>query len=101
MTKHTPGPWHVGKEQICNGFMMPVIQNRCGVGIAYVCKDEANIIAAAPELLAALCELMNSIENIDEAKSTATDDALTVLEGRLEKASVSARVAIAKAKGDA
>ena len=90
-TKHTPAPWHVG------GKDEQIIYGEDGWAIAdakvYHGKDghnsraNARLIAAAPELLAAL-------ESIIKAK----DEGMILLDtGKSIKA---AREAIAKAKGE-
>ena len=83
MSTHTPGPWHVAngcqirsaKDQIAKAWMM-----RNGEGLA-----NARLIAAAPELLEALEEIV----------SAADGDGWSQLDADLRKA----RAAIAKAKG--
>lgn len=75
-TKHTPGPWHVGRG--ADGH--PIVYVDCpasegsGPGIAHVCpiphmrstqgtkEANAHLIAAAPDLLAACDEALNHIE---------------------------------------
>lgn len=94
MDKHTPGPWHLTKglygkedeitiwgvknEEGCSGFI-GTLGNMQG-------EDEANanLIAAAPELLEALEILVKQPDTYS-----------------VEKAFVKARAAIAKAKGEA
>jgi hypothetical protein len=51
------------------------------------------------QLVEALKGLILASGNIEEAKSTATDDALTCLEGRLETAMDAARAALSKVGG--
>lgn len=83
MSTHTPGPWHVAngcqirsaKDQIAKAWMM-----RNGEGLA-----NARLIAAAPEMLEALEEIV----------SAADGDGWSQLDADLRKA----RAAIAKAKG--
>lgn len=47
----TDGPWIVGKT-LPNGLAL--ITNRCGLGVAEGMRGDAPLLAAAPELLAAL-----------------------------------------------
>ena len=49
MNKHTPGPWHV---EIYNEGRNMDVQDAKGRGV--LTKENAQLIAAAPELLAAL-----------------------------------------------
>jgi len=94
--KHTPGPWRVsGKQSI-----------RCESGNGYIAKTnwdngEANarLIAAAPDLLAAL----EQIAILDESGpdfSLQGEDGIWRVEGRKGgKIEAIARAAIAKARG--
>ena len=94
-SKHTPGPWEIRKS----GFIMA--PDGAGQGddvyIAEIligpdspevdeAKANARLIAAAPELLAALCEIM---DDVDLGIQTVGN-----INGK------NARAAIAKAKGD-
>lgn len=82
--KHTPGPWHAAngcqirsaKDQIAKAWMM-----RNGEGLA-----NARLIAAAPELLEALAEIVSA------ADGAGWD--------QLDPSFSKARAAIAKAKGE-
>ncbi len=92
MSKHTPGPWTHGPES----------RDICGpddesVASAATWRPEseevanARLIAAAPELLAALETLL-----------TAVDDAVDVeAQASWQGAATDAEIAIAKAKGEA
>jgi len=86
-TKHTPGPWFVRGPYIVAGIWDIELvthvepQNR---DLASEWKANANLIAAAPDLLKA-CLLM------DAAKT----------ERQVDKSLDAARAAIAKAKGEA
>lgn len=75
-TKHTPGPWHVKKWKggiYADGFEYAVTDNR-GWGIATLCqkgnkpkaKANADIMAAAPDLLDALKQCWHFIENVPD-----------------------------------
>ena len=93
---HTPGPWHV--EQQNEG--RPLIRSEDGTEICEVIGETfdeyaeeereatAQLIAAAPELLAALVDLVRSV-NCSDRSSWLHDEA--------EKA----RAAIVKAQGEA
>ena len=95
--KHTPGPWYVGSGTYegrniysvasvtdDEGFTyQPIVASAEDDGIK--CWDaNARLIAAAPELLEALEELIAATQHLDPCQATA------------EKA----RAAIAKAKGE-
>ena len=87
-TEHTPGPWHVDYTQ--------GIVTKDGAPIAYVYNDysdtplpDACLIAAAPDLLAALKAMVSAY-----AGQVQNDGSYAVID-------VSARDAIAKAEGKA
>jgi hypothetical protein len=88
---HTPGPWRVGGEyapQFVNE--LPTVRTHDGKHIAYVyteSPDDARLIAAAPELLEALRDLLR-----DEA--ICDDDSETLIATRNR-----AYTAVAKAEG--
>lgn len=93
MSKHTPGPWVAGKKLggleivFLTGVEPPCEEGLgpCGTWIDCNTEGNANLIAAAPELLEALEAFSNDIvPNVH-------DDPLWV----------NARAAIAKAKGAA
>lgn len=58
MTRHTPGPWHVSKHQ--DGRSM-LVYGADDYEVARVCfpnrKENARLIAAAPDLLRVLVKL--------------------------------------------
>ena len=83
-SKHTPGPWSVVEYN--EGRNMD-IQDSKGAGV--LTKDNARLIAAAPDLLAAL-------ELIEHAAISGMDgDMLAALQDIMQ----GARAAIAKARG--
>ena len=79
--KHTPGPWHVAngcqirsaKDQIAKAWMM-----RNGEGLA-----NANLIAAAPELLAAL-EMVMRRGRIDDSEEAMNQVAAAITKAKGE-----------------
>lgn len=90
--KHTPGPW---KADIAAPFMIrdcfrrPVAE--CAIYLGPDIEEaNARLIAAAPELLAALCEMLGA------ADVDCLDDNSNVW----RSAMIDARAAIAKAKGE-
>jgi hypothetical protein len=90
MNKHTPGPWHTAEEQ---GVQIRSTKHQ----IAKVWtmrgdewKANANLIAAAPDLLDALLEMFASIPPYRE------DGTSTIPDSTVEKANA----AIAKATGE-
>ncbi len=93
--KHTPGPWIVeqvsGAIEVCNEETLFTVA-RCGIGNG-VSEANARLIAAAPELLAALERTADVLEYYNENKGPTRDSALCDL-------FAIARAAIAKAKGE-
>ena len=90
-TKHTPGPWYAAN---CGNDEQGLIVSETSdssIAVAYDKRDAA-LIAAAPDLLAAL-EL--AVHYLDHPDIRAMNFAM-----RSEVASVKAHVAIAKAKGE-
>lgn len=90
MTTHTPAPWHVTRY---NDLQYSISNHEDGYEEQYIndTEDDANarLIAAAPELLAAL-------ENIDDYfQCTGEIDPESVLYGIMQDA----HAAMAKAKG--
>lgn len=61
-SKHTPGPWHI--ENAAGGYeIWPKDEGQTHSSIARVYrKDDARLIAAAPELLTELKELLQWLE---------------------------------------
>ncbi len=94
-TQHTPGPWAVISQSDLPDYL----------GILHVDSSEANarIIAAAPELLAALAELLawaeGTIEEYEEDHGG--DRSMTQMgaDGDMPEQIIQSRAAIAKAKG--
>lgn len=94
MSKHTPGPW------LTNGYRSPIDGAICvfhrpfGLGdIASVWSNEfdARLIAAAPELLEALQECLNTLKAFPLNQYDMSSEAF---------AAQRARAAIAKATGE-
>ena len=94
-SKHTRGPWHAG------GYMDQIVFNDKGFAVAsctvYHGKElagtsaaNARLIAAAPDLLAALEAALGALDECDRFKPGLVD--INVI--------VDVREAIAKAKGD-
>ena len=108
MSKHTPGPWKITHTAL-NGYR---VSDSTGWGVAIVLKDvndkaNAQLIAAAPQMLEALERLCEAARALDEQISTVHDkivitDAISLL--RLQNAALSAvkqaEAAIATAKGE-
>ena len=90
ITNHTPGPWVIGKQD----HDVVMVDTTSGTAICDVYGDSddrpanANLIAAAPDLLAELVRLERMVSKM---RQTLDDD---------DPALESARAAIAKAKGD-
>jgi len=102
MSKHTPGPWHV-----VNGTFDTMIADAgrkfvaevTTTGMGYAVRPNAELIAAAPDLLAALREITEQYERLlVESRITKRDaDAVRAL---LPEYTAAARAAIAKATGE-
>ena len=89
-TKHTPGPWPIERRRNAITAIGPCMADEYG-GFAWldVSKADAGLIAAAPELLAAL----ESIASMYDYEASCGD-----LASRLYEATCLARAAIAKAE---
>lgn len=88
--QHTPGPWKA--ESFAGQFnVWPISRKKPdGSAVTYHCtKADAHLIAAAPELLAALVEVMGRVPPDLERADAAMNRAMTA-----------ARAAIAKATGE-
>lgn len=94
-TKHTPGPWYVqddhGKRWIeteGNDDTIAEVHRRKRKGSVYSCEEagaNADLIAAAPELLAALQGLLAAYEDPGNTGST-HDDKVQAARNAISKA---------------
>ena len=95
-TQYTPGPWHAGGLTVYggSGARLTVADTTC-CGSMTRAEDEANaqLIAAAPDLLAAL-DLLTQLAT-SQLNQSATDFGLVNCD-----ALAAARAAITKAKGE-
>lgn len=82
MSKHTPGPWYVAKTGNDQGLIISE-QTGSNVAVSYDAKD-APLIAAAPDLLAALRDMVHFDDLPKDEQQPAVEKA---------------RAAIAKAEG--
>jgi hypothetical protein len=105
MSKHTPGPWElVGDGVICQAEGYPVLAGRGLEEHDYITAAEAGanaaLIAAAPELLAAL-EGYLAYQPLDDRFDHCGNMNATQLSerDRYVKIRSAARAAVAKAKG--
>lgn len=91
--KHTPGPWAVVEKTTNYGTKEKLASVQAGAGFVAqrIGEADAHLIAAAPELLAALIECADWLE--DEFAGRPQGDSEPFLDR--------ARAAIAKAKGEA
>lgn len=115
--KHTPGPWGAAIQNWCHGVIASISGEPKAVAIVVNNNPDdgngpsrfanARLIAAAPELLSALTELMASAgEHItresDKSLAAMLDEPDCPDEAKRQiKAFLIARAAIAKATGDA
>jgi hypothetical protein len=97
-TQHTPGPWHIGRRA-----GNPAIYAQDGAEVAQMLtvtnddwRDNARLIAAAPDLLAALKECMTE----DGARCLAYGADTPTLRRRLAAINSVALAALAKAQGE-
>lgn len=91
MPKSTPGPWHANIDE----NYATTVTNAEGVGIARVIDDDdARLIAAAPQMLEALEELV-------ELKDRRHSLPVEIYQESREKAWNKCRAAITAAKGEA
>lgn len=109
MSGHTPGPWHVqddhGKRWIetsGNDDTIAEIHRRNSKGSVYSCKEanaNARLIAAAPDLLAALEYLLAAYVAEQHSEFDFPNDEWSA-EGRDDEYALKAMAAIARAKGE-
>lgn len=110
MSKHTPGPWKVFlvKEGPNKGQLLGIGEQRDGMGVTDAYGGlwgsggeklaNAHLIAAAPELLEALVEILGPLNVCSDNPNIRDDTSLPIdlTMGEMRKA----RAAIAKARGD-
>lgn len=92
--KHTPGPWFVRNNSICNEKEVVAI----ALGIVHSDgdhKSNCRLIAAAPELLDALVAIMDKYVGLVESGDAGNWDA------EKENEVIASRAAISKATGSA
>ncbi|WP_447898022.1 hypothetical protein [Stenotrophomonas sepilia] len=104
MSKHTPGPWYVGREDENTGEIEVISDGRpyvCLVlpgAIDEVTPANARLIAAAPDLLIKLTGLIGAAEYLQaRVVETRGADCMDNLDVAIDEA----RTAIAKATGEA
>lgn len=93
-SKHTPGPWHVDGDNVfgqCENWFGYLICEPLG-GTPEQAQANAALIAAAPDLLATLEEIVDCHAALTRQVGHNDDTAVCL---------VAARAAIAKAKGGA
>jgi hypothetical protein len=94
-TKHTPGPWEATGNVVHRGIQT--------VALVYStpreqCEADARLIAAAPDLLAALKELLAAERFSNRPPETVMEAELKL--DRIRAAGIQAQAAIAKATGE-
>ena len=103
-TNHTPGPWRSEGKSIKaidhgNWFTIARVESQKLTDEGN--SDNARLIAAAPELLAALYETVEHLEmTMTYLPTTISGDKHTLLYSECEKRIKEARAAIMKAKGE-
>lgn len=85
MSKHTPGPWQARTGRANTSVYVEGTQHAVAVG----CKEpDARLIAAAPDMLEALREMLRQFEpanDLDDA-TPEMDDAVTLTRAAIAKA---------------
>jgi hypothetical protein len=59
-TKHTPAPWEINYKY---GFVFHDMNRICEMALCNGWENDAKLIAAAPDLLAALIACIDTLEN--------------------------------------
>lgn len=89
MSKHTPGPWAVGKHPGRDaGTDLREVTYLSPFGRAYICEAEkanARLIAAAPELLEALHAMLDC-PGIDDTNQEIGETFRTIVNAAIAKA---------------
>ena len=90
MSAHTPGPWQLSAQSVAPEWLLVIKGEVIIANVNEDLRQEANarLMAAAPDLLAALEAVLADVQDIDN------DHALTPQVGR------QVRAAILKAKGE-
>ncbi len=106
-TRFTPGPWRLDAEEVAtvlgpDGFMTAdclILSVRKGAPTDKRCRANAHLIAAAPDLYAAV---KAAVEAYDEmVASLGDDDTSEPAPGSLDSPDITlARAALAKARGE-
>ena len=97
MDRHTPGPWGAFVFGACR-----IIQSKCKslyFVLPYGKKEDASLIAAAPEMKEALVNLIHAIDDAETA-NTSNPDIKEYVEKRLAIARNEARAVLAKVEGE-
>lgn len=102
MSKHTPGPWHAIHNPRWPGAKVRIDNNPSAPwanfgAIAHVHKSDANLIAAAPEMLAVLDYAMTALQTLANTLGGISEEhAEEIIQDAADKIGE----AIAKAKGE-
>jgi hypothetical protein len=90
----TPGPWTVASWSAKESAIVARVNGKDSLVTGYALKPDARLIAAAPDLYAALAELEAAI--LDGLCNSGLPD---FDRERLERARIAARAALEKARG--
>ncbi|WP_368940720.1 hypothetical protein [Proteus mirabilis] len=71
--KHSPAPWHLRGGVIKNSLLIDDNHNVVASFLTEIKEEDANLIAAAPELLEALIEIVGNHYLSDKAQLMATN----------------------------
>ena len=90
-TKHTPGPWAISRDAVPAGWVQNTIRAEGSgergagsgerVATAFLAEENAHLIAAAPDLLAALEQAVRS-EMLNKADDMCARAAIDQAKGR-------------------
>ena len=92
MSKHTPGPWETSRDAVQEGHVQITVYSESDgerVATVFQCEANARLIAAAPDLLAALERSLNWLASYPGGGTLSRTGPLN-----------QAHQAIAKAKGE-
>ena len=71
VSKHTPGPWTYNRNTVSNEWrIIPTADGYASVGACWA-EANARLIAAAPDMLAALVEMRDHFMTGDECRELA------------------------------
>lgn len=94
--KFTPGPWKVCHVRDLNMFAVIQVSTKNVIG-NFIERRDARLIAAAPEMYAALKDLMSAMDDVLYNADRVPDCIVAVAQNEMDKA----KAALKKARGEA